>query len=181
MRFYEKKNEKIPRGSAVKNSAWFCGFTLIELLVSTFIIISISSLTLAGHFAGQRVYKVSQAAQELTANLRRAQNLALAGNIQNSAKGFGVYAESQNSYLLFYNTDSSKIYQSPQSQTIERIFLVSGLKFDQIGFSVFFTPPDPTTFANGVQGASQQFKIQSLDGAVFKTVTAQANGRIDVN
>ena len=181
MKFHEKKNEKIPRGSAVKNSAWFCGFTLIELLVSTFIIILISSLTLAGHFAGQRVYKTAQAAQELVANLRRAQNLALAGNVQNSAKGFGVYVESQNSYLLFYNTGASLIYQSPQSRQIDKIHLTSGLKFDQIGFSVFFTPPDPTTFANGVQGQSQEFKIESLDGAVFKIVTVQANGRIDIN
>ena len=157
------------------------GFTLIELLVSTFIIALISGLTLAGHFAGQRVYKVSQAAQEITSNLRRAQTLALAGNTQNSAKGFGVYVDAQNSYLLFYNTGTSRLYQSPQSQPIEKIYLTAGLKFSQIGSSAFFTPPDPTTFFNGSPGASGEFIIQSLDGAVQKTVRVEGNGRIEIN
>ena len=166
-------------GRKIKNNQF--GFTLIELLVSVFIIALISGLTLAGHFAGQRVYKVSQAAQELTSNLRRAQTLALAGNTQNSAKGFGIYVDAQNFYLLFYNTGASRLYQPPESQPIERIYLAGGLKFSQTGSSAFFTPPDPTTFFNGSPGANGEFIIQSSDNAIQKTVKVEGNGRIEIN
>jgi len=46
MKFFRRKNKKNPRGSAVRNSAWFRGFTMIELLValSVFSLVSVMAV-----------------------------------------------------------------------------------------------------------------------------------------
>lgn len=156
------------------------GFTLIELLVNIAIIILIFGATLAGYFSGQKVYRVSQAVQQLSSNLRRVQTLALAGNTQNSAKGFGIYVLDNFTYLLFYNTSASLVYQPSQSQEIGRVILPAQTRFSSSNFSVYFVPPDPTTYINGVAGGSRDFVIEGVGGGFSKTVRVYSSGLIDV-
>ncbi len=165
------------------------GFTLIELLVVMFIITLISSSVLAGYWSGQKQNSVSRASQLLAANLRRAQNMALAGVSMPSgclsadcAKGFGLYTKSANQYIIFYNSDETKMRYvkggSKESTDMETITLSSDTSLSPANKDVYFTPPEPLTYINGANSGSQVFTISS--GNFSKTVTVYASGKIDI-
>lgn len=153
------------------------GFTLIELLVVIFIISTISGSVLIGSWRSQDQYYATKAAQKLTADLRRVQNMALVGKLQGatSPEGYGIYVQSASQYLVFYNTDSSKVYGAA-SRILETVVLEK-TDLSPIGANVFFTPPDPITHINGVANGSQVFTVTS--GLASKETIAYASGRID--
>jgi len=157
------------------------GFTLIELLVSVFIISLLSGSVLVSSWQSQGQYYASKTAQKMMVDLRRVQNMALSGKVQGveAPGGYGVYSQSAERYLLFYNSDSSKTYDA-SSVVLETVDLEK-VSLSPVGANVFFVPPDPTTFINGSNNGSQIFTISSADGGTVKNVSAFVSGRIEID
>lgn len=156
------------------------GFTLVELLVVIFIVGLFSGIILAGYNQSRKNNAVNNATQLLAVNLQRAQNLALAGKAQGAIipAGYGFYSQSAGQYLLFYNTGNNKQYNSGNSVVLETIVLSDGVSLSPSGQSVFFIPPDPTTYLNNANSGSVVFTLTK--GSANKNVTIYANGRIDI-
>ncbi|OGZ34103.1 MAG: hypothetical protein A3I88_03230 [Candidatus Portnoybacteria bacterium RIFCSPLOWO2_12_FULL_39_9] len=164
--------------SQISNLKSIKGFTLIELVVVIAIMALLSGFVLANYRQGQSRYDLETAAQIFIANLRRAQNLAMVGLEQNGASpfGYGIYTPDSNSYLIFYNQTGDNDYQ-PASIDLEVISLPSRVFISPIGRSIFFTPPDPTTYINGENSGSQSFTL-TKDGEI-RSVTIYSSGRIE--
>lgn len=159
------------------------GFTIMELLVIIFVVTLLSALVLSSYRSGQNISVVNQAVQRFNADLRRAQNLALSGRAQGGTipTGYGIYTSSATQYILFYNTTGSKVYvpgPSAESEEMETINLTE-VQLAPVSQNIYFTPPDPTTYINGVNSSLQAFAFSR--GGVSKTVTVWASGRIDVD
>jgi prepilin-type N-terminal cleavage/methylation domain-containing protein len=154
------------------------GFTLIELLVVMFIISLLSGSVLIGYWGGQKRYDVSRAAQQMLADLRRAQNLALSGKMQMavSPAGYGIYVSAADRYTLFYNTNSARRHDGA-SLDMEQVSLPANVKLAPVGTSVYFTPPAPVTYINGASVGSVVFTL--TNASYSKTITVYASGRIE--
>lgn len=161
-----------------KNQA---GFTLVELLVVIFIISLISGSVLYSSWKGQDQYYVSKSVQKLAADLRRAQNLALSGQTQGviMPRGYGLYFVSGSQYYIFYNTSSDLVYAAGASVLLETINLTNNAVVSPIAQSIYFTPPDPTTYINGVNSGSLTLILTK--GTRSKTITTYSSGKIDIS
>ncbi len=161
-----------------KQRKFLAGFTLIEFLVVIFIISLISGSVLVNSWKNQDQYYVSRAAQELAANLRLAQSLALSGEIQGAIipSGYGFYSQSATEYLVFYNVDASKIYDA--NSVVLKTLALEKASLAPVGSSIFFTPPNPATFINGVNADSKTFTVTA--GSRTKNVTISVGGKIDI-
>ncbi len=155
------------------------GFTMIEMLVVLTVIIILSSVVVVGYWRNQKYYEVSRSTQQLIYYIRQAQNMALTGRTYGAAapKGFGFYSLSASQYYLFYNVDSAKDYQAGTSVIAETVTLPGGTSLTPAGVSIFFTPPEPITYINGVNSGSQVFTLQN--GTFSRQVTAYASGLVD--
>jgi Tfp pilus assembly protein FimT len=140
------------------------------------IIVILSSVVLAGYWAGQKRYDVSRSAQQLISSLRQAQNMALSGRTYDVAipSGYGLYSLSSSQYCLFYNTDSSKVYQEGVSVKIETVALPADTTLAPSNSSIFFTPPEPITYINGANSGSQSFVLQN--GNFSRQITIYSSG-----
>ncbi len=154
------------------------GFTLIEALVVMAVIATLSSMVLTSSFLGQKRYNVSRAVQQMSADLRRAQNLALSGKMQGGVTptGYGIYTVGANSYVLFYNTSNDKQHVG-SSVVLETITLSSDILIAPVSKSIYFAPPDPTTFIDGVNAGTATFTVTS--GTNSKNITVDFSGRIE--
>ena len=85
----------------------------MEVLVVIFIMSLMSSAVAVSYNAGQKIYRLAQAHKLLSLDLRRVQNLAIAGKAFGAVmpKGYGLYTEGGNQYLLFYNTVDQYAYR----------------------------------------------------------------------
>lgn len=164
------------------------GFTLIELLVAVFIIALITGSVLVSYRGGNDQYSLTQAAQILAANVRQAQNKALSGQQQGGTPyGFGVKIASATEYWIFLNSttmaDPKDNYIEGASEIIARINLPAGatvtLPVGSSG-SIFYVPPDPITYLDGVAGAGAMTLTVSA-GALTKNVVVYPNGKIEIN
>ena len=155
------------------------GFTLVELLVVMFIIVLLSGSVMAGYWSGEKSHAVLRVAQQMTADLRYVQNLALAGSAQAEVipYGYGLYAPTSGQYLLFYNVDSVKTYVAGESVILSNVNLTD-TTLSPAGATIFFVPPDPTTYINDLSSGSQAFTVSS--GSYSKSVTVYASGKIEV-
>src|SRR3989339_493191 len=156
------------------------GFTLIELLVSIFIVSLISGLMIIGYLSGQKQYDVLRVAQEFSTNLRQVQNMAISGKNQGAIKpiGYGLFVIDAGQCQLFYNTNESLVHDA-DSISLKTIILSANVSLSPTGSTIFFVPPDPTTYVNGVNSGSQNFIITS--GNVSKSVVVYSSGLIDIN
>jgi len=167
------------------------GFTLIEMLMVMAIIVIMTGLVFAAYRTGQRRYTLNQAAQRLTADLRKAQNMSISGSgFSGSYSGYGIYAkiaDSSVSYILYGDKNGNKAYQ-PSDDILERTALPEKVSIfstsPSSGFDVFFIPPGPTTFINGkslndapVPGATT-ITLRLGDGTASKIITVTPAGVI---
>jgi len=144
------------------------GFTFIELLIVISIIAVMSTLAMNNYRDSQKQYAVYTAAQRLTADLRRAQNMALSGKTQGALVPglYGVSILSAGQYKIFYGLSDGS------SGTVETITL-DDVTLSPIGTGVYFTSPASTP------SGSQTFTI--VNGSYSKGVTVDAGGSISIN
>lgn len=156
------------------------GFTLIELLVSIFIVSLISGSMMVSYLAGQKRYDVLRVSQEFSTNLRQVQNMAISGKKQGAIapSGYGLFVASASQYQLFYNTNESLMHDD-SSINFETINLPVNVSLSPTGRTIFFVPPDPTTYLNGANSGSQGFTLTS--GSANKNVSVYSSGLINID
>lgn len=155
------------------------GFTLVELMVIIFISVMMTVLTLVNFSGARGQYKAEQTARQLVSDLRRVQNMALAGKVAMSgvARGYGVYIESASRYILFYNTDFSVVYDTASIDM--QVVNLNSVALNSISKNIFFVPPDPTVYIDGVSPASLSVTVSS--NGLSKIVLVNTTGNIDIN
>ncbi|OGZ40681.1 MAG: hypothetical protein A3B04_00575 [Candidatus Portnoybacteria bacterium RIFCSPLOWO2_02_FULL_39_11] len=155
------------------------GFTLVEMLVVISIIVLISGSILAGYNTGQKRYSVATASQRLMVDIRRAQNMALAGATQGAIipAGYGIHTDSNSQYFLFYNTAAVKKYTFGASAVMETISLPTGVSISPLNEDIYFVPADPKTYINEGALTQQSFTLNNSD--INQTVTVHDSGMIE--
>ncbi|MDD5589742.1 MAG: prepilin-type N-terminal cleavage/methylation domain-containing protein [Candidatus Portnoybacteria bacterium] len=137
------------------------GFTLYELLVVLAIVSLLSVMVVARFRAGQKNYALANAKQAFVATVRQAQSMATSGTEMpgyDTIGGYGVYVQSANSYILFFNTNSGKEHQGGSgSVAINTVNLTNEITVSGAGNTIFFLPPQPVTYLNG------ETTLESLD------------------
>lgn len=130
------------------------GFTLIELLVVVFIIGLVSTILIANIRKGEKQYQVQLATQEISQNIRRAQDMALTSfkhkPDEPSPYNFGVYFEKQspNSYIIFADENPNS-YKYNGGEGMETITLGSNIEIASLSsepkLHITFSLPDGFT------------------------------------
>ena len=173
------------------------GFTLIEILVVMVIIALFSIAVFANYQSGQKKYVLSQAIQMLVSDLRRAQNMAIAGveisGICEEGSGYacyGFYADQEDDfYVIFGDKNNNKTLQ-PSDIIIETINLPEQVKIKSVSNSfdattktnVFFEPPIPTVYINGDSDIGWAKIVLELEGTTLEqSVTVTTVGLIQVD
>jgi prepilin-type N-terminal cleavage/methylation domain-containing protein len=172
------------------------GFTLIELLVAMFILLMITSLTLANFRSGERQKRAVIATDTVVNALRNAQNFTLTGkNTTNSTPSCRTVREyiitisySSPVNLSAYNTcgtlDPVETYTLPAGTRIKASGLVLDGTTAASSLSFAFYPPFGIVKANRGSGAYNNFTtaritIETLDGAFTRTIEVNGvSGRI---
>ena len=138
---------------------WQFGFSMIELLVVISVIGLIFALSLVSYRSGQKKYVLTQTVQQLISDIRKAQNMALSGyDISGQYNGYGLYIKKgESSYIIYGNKNIDPNYQ-PNDDIIETISLSNGVSVKSVSSAsdklhIFFEPPQPITYLNGVSAA----------------------------
>ena len=167
------------------------GFTIIELLVSLGIFVIITTMVVANFRAGSRSDELKIAADALSSDLRRAQNMALAGQEVNGVTptgGYGVYFDlgEPGHYIIFADANDNQKYDVGEDLSDGKIVLARDVRITGIQplvtSSVVFKPPKPTIYING-DAAESILAVtikHSLSGKEKKVVINRVSGRIDV-
>ena len=166
------------------------GFTLIETLVVIAVVSILSIVMLANHQGSQKQQSVQRAAHQLAGDIRRAQNMAMASVEHEGAipEGYGIYIEKNNPNYILFADDNNQTYQ-PSDFKVEEIKFPSNIKINSISpapgshVSIFFEPPDPTTYINGDSSASIETVVTLIfPGTSYsKTVTVKTSGQIEID
>jgi prepilin-type N-terminal cleavage/methylation domain-containing protein len=164
------------------------GFTLFEMLIVMAVIAILAVLILTRYRSGEQQYKLSQAAQLLAADLRQAQNFAIAG-VQNTGfsniGGYGVQLSAANSYRIFLTDSGAQSCGSigPTKQYIKDVSLPSKIIFipGDVGKEVFFIPPYPKTCLNNNPSLTEQtFTFLQEGGSDTSSVYVNIYGIIEI-
>lgn len=174
------------------------GFTLIEAIVSVAIISLISAVTVIRYGDLRNQSALNRAAQKTALDVRRAQNLAVAAAAQSDGSvlcGYGIHYSDFDTYILFNDKDSSgdslcgladRIFNSgEETETIN--IEQPNIKLKNSFSDILFFPPDPVTFINGVNGASNPTTQAVITLCVAnkcdssKKINVWGNGRIDID
>jgi len=166
------------------------GFTLIELIVSISIIGLMSGFLLLDYRTAGKKTVLHIQTQEFTADIRRAQNMALGSldfNGVTPVGGWGFYIADANRYYLFVDNDpvgsaNHGVYNVGDS-IVETISLSEKIMFSTgIGVSVVFLPPDPKVYINGINSGTVIITLQQTDDVTAtKTVVLNAFGLVDID
>jgi Tfp pilus assembly protein FimT len=184
------------------NNIFEKGLTLTEMLVVISIVIVFSSMVFANYGKGQESMALERAGQKLGQDLRRAQEMAMAGSFDSSTNAVGIYfnESSSTSYILYYNYNTDPVnfyYQSSTDLSKEVISIEEGVKICNIknndvdvpsdDISVSFAPPEPVTRIQNDNYNHEAYIILAPEAencaTTTKTRTIKVNnvGRIEVN
>ena len=184
------------------NNIFEKGLTLTEMLVVISIVIVFSSMVFANYGKGQESMALERAGQKLGQDLRRAQEMAMAGSFNSSTNAVGIYfnESTATSYILYYNysTDPANFYYqsgtdlSKEVITIEKGIKICNIKDNNVDvlnnyISVSFAPPEPVTrIENSNTGHDVSIILApetEVCATTTKTRTVKVNnvGRIEVN
>lgn len=171
------------------------GFSLVEMLVVFFIVAILASLVLAAYRTGQKRYALSQAAQQLVSDLRRAQNMAM-GGIEIGAQycGYGIEispAARPTSYRFYAdkksNCQTTNNKYDASDDLLETVYLPQGIRIQKVSpppLDIFFKPPEPTTYRNGNSspGLTGTITLEIIgDSTAIKIITVTTAGLIQIN
>lgn len=167
------------------------GFTLIELLVSIGIFIIVTGMVVTNFRAGSRSDDLKIAADALVSSLRRAQNMALAGEQIDGMTppgGYGVNFKLSvpNRYIIFADKNGNLAYDANEELpdgiiALAKDVVITGVS-PAVTSNVVFKPPKPTIFINGDPSADALVVIlkHNLSGNSRKILVNRISGRIDV-
>jgi len=164
-------------------------FTLIEFLVVMFVISTLASVSLVKYRNSQKKYVLSGAVQELIAELRNVQNMAMQGtemegkcDINNECSGYGVYINKNNDfYLVFSNKNPNQSWQ-PSDIEIKRISLPTNIKFGSYPnkVSIYFESPYSTGYIDGNSNNTNTTITLEYEGtSLTKTISVTSAGLIE--
>jgi len=165
------------------------GFSMTELLVVMFILSLLSTTVLIDYRSNQKKHSLSQSAQKLASDLRKAQNMAMSGvDIAGNYYGYGVYLEDDaTSYLIYGDKNGNSDYQ-PSDETIEAIDLLDRIGVKEIEPSasdvdVFFKSPNPTTYIDGDSSAGKgaTITLEVIGTSLTKSIVVTTAGVIEVD
>lgn len=167
------------------------GFTIIELLVSLSIFIVITAMVVANFRAGSRGDDLRISAEAMVSNLRKAQNMALAGQPTNDIVppgGYGLYFNlaTPDRYIIFADMNGDKVYNSGEELADGLVTLPREVRIISVSpvivSTVVFKPPKPTIFINNDpsnETLSVTLKHTSSEQTRVVTVN-RVSGRIDI-
>lgn len=166
------------------------GFTMVEMIVVIGIVAMLASISIVSFRSGGRGTDLTREAQTLALNLRRVQNMALAGTLYQGATpgGYGIYLNTASpaSYVLFADLDDNKIYGiGEQVETIifSRNVIITGLA-PAGTLNIVYSPPEPTTTiydnAGANLGTAASATLGFAGAALSKTVDVNVSGQISV-
>ncbi|GMX58987.1 MAG: hypothetical protein MCSN_6420 [Candidatus Microsyncoccus archaeolyticus] len=177
------------------------GLTLVEMLIVISIAVLFSAMVFGNYNVGKEGLALERAAQKLSQDLRRAQEMGLSGYFPTGFNAAGLYFDESSpatSYILYNNSTSDATnyyYQSSTDSIRETINIETGIKIcniidDDNGSitypttrSVSFAPPEPVTRIendNTLHNVSIVLCIIS-DNTKTRTININNVGRIDVN
>jgi prepilin-type N-terminal cleavage/methylation domain-containing protein len=167
------------------------GFTLIELLVSIGIFIVVTGMVVANFRAGSRSDELKITADALVSNLRRAQNMSLAGELVNGVTppgGYGVYFNlgTPNRYVIFADSNGNLVYDANEDLSDGLIVLPKDIVINTVSpkniSSVVFKPPKPTIYINGDPPSDTLVVTlkHNVTGKSKKIIVNRISGRIDI-
>lgn len=113
------------------------GFTIFELLVVIFVIALISSILIANWRRGEEQYRLQGAIQEIVQNIRKAQEMALAGVEHNGQvpQNYGLYfMVASPSYNIFSEDSNDRRYDRGVDPLVgnDSIEITNGLEISYI-------------------------------------------------
>lgn len=176
------------------------GLTLVEMLVVISIAVLFSAMVFGNYNVGKEGLALERAANKLSQDLRRAQEMGLSGYFPSGYNAAGFYFDESSpatSYILYNNSNSNSnyYYESGTDSVRETINIETGIKIcniidDDNGTitypttrSVSFAPPEPVTRIqndNTLHSVSIVLCITN-DNTKTRTININNVGRIDVN
>jgi prepilin-type N-terminal cleavage/methylation domain-containing protein len=175
------------------------GFTLLESLVTVLIVATVSTLALTNYRSAQQGLKLRQAAAELTATLREAQQHALSGTAVGGSvpAGFGVHFEDTTTTYRLFTDSGDGVYKVSDDTDLTLHKLPSGVSFglaindpaatpgcDNANLNtidVVFQPPVPIASVKKNPGVSCGYAcvFTQLGSQKWRTVVTRATGVIE--
>jgi len=169
------------------------GFTILEFIVIMGIISTLSVVLLGIQQKEEKKMKLGKTAFTFLQDVREVQEMAMSAETADCGENpasysFGVYLNKTlmpSSYLLFVDCDGDR-QKSAEDTVIREVQIKKGVNIFSISpspLSVVFSPPDPLTFINGSEEATEAQIIFSLAGdstnrRILKINTA---GRIEMS
>jgi len=169
------------------------GFTLVELLVVLGVTILLSSLLIIYSHEGEKIGNIMRLRMQIVSDINRVKNLAIAVKDWNGQKtcGYGIYFDTDNNrYIIFTDLSidcnaSTHLRNGSDSHDVEIITVPQKFHLVDVNIQqVFFMPPNPTVFFNGLPAenpgspseASITFNYQ--DGSPAFVVYINSIGRV---
>ncbi len=159
------------------------GFTIIELLVALGVFVVVTAMVVANFRAGGRSDELRIAAETLISNLRKAQNMSLAGQLTNGVSppgGYGVYFKLSDAdrYIIFSDLDGDLGYTAGEALLDGTIILPKDIRISNIQpaavSSAIFKPPKPVIYINGgISEATLSVTLQHNLSGKTRTVTVK--------
>jgi prepilin-type N-terminal cleavage/methylation domain-containing protein len=168
------------------------GFTIIELLVAMGIFVVITSMVVANFRTGSQSDELKIAAEALVSNLRKAQNMALAGQLKDGASppgGYGVYFKLADTdrYIIFADLDGRPLdYDVGEALSDGTVILPRDVRIINVEptviASVVFKPPKPTIYINGgtAEATLAVTLKHNLSGQTRRVVVKRISGQIGI-
>ncbi len=165
------------------------GFTLVETIVVVAVVSILSIVMLASHQGSQKQQAVQRTAHQLAGDIRRAQNMAMASVEHEGAipEGYGIYfnrGSDPDSYILFADENGNQTRNEMGDEDVKTIDLPSGVEINwpDGANNIFFEPPDPTTYLDGVSTTALKVIYLGFSGTSYcKTVTVRTSGQIEID
>lgn len=173
----------------------FKGFTLIEVLVIMFIISTLSTVLVVNWRKNEKRYQLQRSAQQVVQNLRKAQNMALAGkNLCDQASpcippSYGVFFSKTTltSYVIFSDKNGNDKYGGGASvEAVETINLESGIELSlSVDLDVVFSVPDGFVMINAKPLTTEASLLIKRSGTACpslncKTIIIKKTGQITI-
>jgi Tfp pilus assembly protein FimT len=165
---------------------------LVETIVVIFIIVLLLGVVLANYRAGERQYSLLRSAHKLAQDLREAEKMAMAAEVEIIKEkcgsklkyGYGIHFDKTNpsSYTLFVdcNGDGNR---DGEDKDILSISLEPKISISDLSPSnqvdVIFSPPDPTVTINP-SAEQAEVTLQNIIDNQTKKVKIYSSGAIEI-